>query len=176
MDDRPVARRCLLIGLGVLAGMLAAGCTGDDDDTIPPPGTATASGPIPTPAPTTTVDPDTATVDAVRRDEDRLVAAYRSVGQRRPELRILQAHHRHHVRLLGGEPSHAAPTRPRQTTRAALKWLRGLETQAAAHRRGDALAAVSGDLARVLAAMAASSAQHVVVLDALSATSRRDPA
>lgn len=170
-----MARRRFLVGLGALAaGTLAAGCTGDDDASTRPPGAATASAAAPT-----TVDPDASLVTTVRRDEGRIVAAYRGVLRQQPQLRpdldVLQAHHETHIDVLGGRTAGIPASAPAGSARAAVADLMRLEQQAVAARRDDALAARSGELARVLAAMAASSAQHAVVLDNLSTTARRGP-
>lgn len=180
MDDRPVARRRFLAAVGVVAAGLAAGCT-DDDETrrvTPTPTPTTAPPPDPTTTSTPqTVDRDTALVAAVRRDEQRLVATYRAASQRHPQLRpdveVLQAHHVAHLEVLGaGAAGAREPARGRSARQAVLD-LRRRERQAVSDRRRDALAAGSGELARVLAAMAASSAQHVVVLDGLARPARR---
>lgn len=187
MEDRPVDRRRFLVGLAGLAGMLAA-CTGDDGDATQSPGSATTSGqpttptaPTPT-APTspTAIDRDAALVDAVRRDEDRLFAAYRAAlrkhRQLRRDLAVLQGHHEAHLEVLGARPAGSDAPAATGSARQAVADLARRERAAVAGRRRDSGAATSGELARVLAAMAASSAQHVVVLDALSKNSRWDPA
>lgn len=113
------------------------------------------------------MDPDAQLVAAVVRDEQRLLNAYRSVsfhGELRRELADLSDHHRSHLQVLGAAPEAVAPTRPGLAATVQLRQLERIESGAVAQRRRDALAARSGDLARTLAAMAASSAQHVVVL------------
>jgi len=118
-------------------------------------------------------------VAAIVRDKQRLVAAYQATlsGHRdlRRDVRVLLVHHRDHLRALGATAEKS--TRPDRSgsLREALASLRQLEIDATRSLRGQALAARSGDLARVVAAMAASSAQHADLLGALAATSRRRP-
>ena len=175
----PVTRRRFVAGAGLLVAAAVTGCTDSDDPTAPaadrtlPATEATGTGQDIDP----TTPPDAADADlvaAVLQDEDRLVTAYRIHGVGRPDLRreldTLADHHRSHLRVLGGAPAQAAPTTPRVSPAVGVRRLRQLEAGAVEQRRRDAVAARSGDLARVLAAMAASSAQHVVVLERLALT------
>jgi DNA-binding NarL/FixJ family response regulator len=125
------------------------------------------------------VHPDSQLVAAVVREEQRLVVAYRTVMARhrqlRPALSVLLDHHETHLEVLGAAANGSgAPSRGR-SERAALALLRRLEADTIASLRRSAVGARSGDLARALASMAASGAQHVVVLDGLAGASRRGP-
>jgi len=175
----PVTRRRFVAGAGLLVAAAVTGCTDSDDPTAPaadrtlPATEATGTGQDIDP----TTPPDDADADlvaAVLQGEDRLVTAYRIHGVDRPDLRreleTLADHHRSHLRVLGGAPAQAAPATPRVSPAVGVRRLRQLEAGAVEQRRRDAVAARSGDLARVLAAMAASSAQHVVVLERLALT------
>ncbi|HYJ66363.1 MAG TPA: ferritin-like domain-containing protein [Nocardioidaceae bacterium] len=144
----------------------------------------------------TTADPST---DAAASADDELVAAaldeatalaalYASTLRRHPELRSQLAGARsdvdEHVEALsgatGGTDDDTATDRPvPQTPNAARRLLAAQEERATRHLRRDANRAASGDLARLLASMAASHAQHVRLLaphaDAPKASAAPDP-
>ncbi|MDO9378845.1 MAG: hypothetical protein Q7T56_08335, partial [Nocardioidaceae bacterium] len=98
-------------------------------------------------------------------------------------------HHRAHVSVLGGTPATGTPTPsgtatssspattapPPADPAAALAALGEVERAAAEARGQDATTAASGDLARMLAAMSAGQAQHVVVLGAAVRTLQAAP-
>jgi len=150
----------------VLTVGVCAGCTGDDSPsrTVRESRTATSSAPPD--------DPDTHLIATVVADEQRLVRAYAAstVGRAQIDaaLSVLADHHRSRLRILGERAADARPTRPASSPAAALGRLGRLEAGVVERRRRGALAARSGDLARILAAMAAGSAQHVVVLAELA--------
>jgi Domain of unknown function (DUF4439) len=142
--------------------ILTAGCDADGDE------------------PTTTAAPDAnddtgddALVVSALDDATALAALYTSALSRHPELRSELARLRtqvdKHVRVLSGatddSAADATPNRPApRTPNAALRLLAAQEQQTVRHRRRDADQASSGDLARLLASMAACHAQHVRVL------------
>ena len=118
-------------------------------------------------------------VAAVVRDKQRLVAAYRAQLSRFRDLgrdvRVLLVHHQEHLVVLGAAANESTRHVRSGSVREAVASLRRLEIDATRSLEGQALAARSGDLARVIASMAASSAQHADILEALAATSRRRP-
>ena len=175
-----VARRSVLIGGAVGAGLLAAGCT--------------AAGPS-SPAPTTPAPPDPLLAELA--DERRLVAGYDATIARHPALRarltaVRDDHAAHAAALVtalgpAAPPSPAAPaatasptaspgvapstgtessgggTRVPATPAAAVAVLRAAE-RAAASARGTAALTAPPDRARLLAGISASEASHVAVL------------
>jgi hypothetical protein len=164
-----VARRSVLIGGTVGAGLLLAGCTPD--------------GPS-SPAPTTAPPPDPLLAELA--DERRLVAAYDATIARYPALRArlaaVRTDHAAHAAALAtalgpaatpsttqsATPDTATPTpTPTQTVAAtvgaALGALRAAERSAAAARGTVALTAPA-DRARLLAGISASEASHLAVL------------
>lgn len=169
VDARPVARRDFL-GFVCLGVVTATGCTADE-----------SPSPSPTPGPTSSAssdpDPDLLLLSAVRRDEARLIGEYRAVisqhRQLRRDLDPLLDHHRTHLVVLGTNADRSSSpvdhngAETRRTSGAAISKLQKVEDIASYDRRHDALAAHTGELARFLAAMSASSAQHAVVLDDL---------
>jgi len=180
VTERPVTRRRFLAGATLATTTLSA-CTGKGERTVRRPSPSPLPSPSPS-APSVTAAPtdaDTMLVAAIVRDKQRLVAAYQATlsGHRslRRDIRVLLVHHRDHLDALGAAA--AKPARPDRggSLREAVAGLRRLEIDATRSLRGRALAARSGDLARVIAAMAASSAQHADLLGALAATSRRRP-
>lgn len=108
-------------------------------------------------------------LDKALGDQRRVLADCMAVRASQPELRELLApmvdHHRTHVELLGGKPSgrrsRNAPRKPAD----ALGWLRDVELKAATKRSTDAGRARAGELARILAGIAASQAQHGYLID-----------
>jgi hypothetical protein len=163
---RTSTRRAFLrrAGSTVLAAtILTAGCDADGDE------------------PATTALPDAndedtaddALVSSALDDATALAALYASVLSRHPELRSELARLRtqvdKHVRILSGAsdgteadgtPNRPAPRNPN----AARRLLAAQEDRAFRRRRGAASRTASGDLARLLASMAACHAQHVRVL------------
>ena len=171
MSDRPLTRRRFLAGTGLVATSLTAGCSGSGETVSPRPSTPVTSTPAsstPQPSP---VDPDAQLVMAVVRDQQRLVAAYRAELGRHRELRsalgALLDHHETHLDVLRAAARGSGESTPGRSVQQAVAHLRRLEADATTFLRSQANAASSGELARVLASMAASAAQHVVVLDGL---------
>jgi hypothetical protein len=116
---------------------------------------------------------DDALVTSALDDATALAALYASALTRHPELRSELADARsevdEHVQVLSGATGDAdvdaTPDRPApKTPDAARHLLAAQEERAARRRRRDAGRAASGDLARLLASMAACHAQHVRVL------------
>lgn len=94
-----------------------------------------------------------------------LIAAHPST---RPGVAVLVDQLGAHLSALGGAGSPTdQPARTSAGRTLALTRLRGAESRASADRLADCLLAGSGDLARVLASVAACHAQHVDVLDDL---------
>jgi hypothetical protein len=158
-----VGRRAALLGLA--ATLVAAGCdTGDDlgepDPTgSPSPSASTAEEPDQT--------PDEALVDDVLA---RLTAALAVLAQarrapllRQPVTQLLRSHRRH-VEVLEGEPAEPAPPGPSPDPAASLRSVRRSETDLQAALVDAAGRAESGALAKLLASMSASVAQHVALL------------
>ena len=167
-----VARRSVLIGGTVGAGLLLAGCTSDG-----PSGSA----------PTTPPPPDPLLAELV--DERRLIAAYDATIGRypalRPRLTAVRADHAAHAAALVTALGAAAPVSPSAsadgsagpsasggpsptptvaaTAGAALAALRAAERSAASARGTVALTAPAGR-ARLLAGISASEASHLAVL------------
>ena len=160
-----VARRSVLIGGTVGAGLLLAGCTSDG-----PSGAAPTAPPPPDP------------LLAELADERRLVAAYDATMARYPALRgrltAVRADHAAHAAALGqalgpaatpsASPGSASPTQTptptaAATAGAALAALRAAERSAASARGTVALTAPA-DRARLLAGISASEASHLAVL------------
>jgi hypothetical protein len=154
--------------------ILTAGCDADGDE------------------PTTTApranDDDTgdeALVTSALDDSTALAALYASALSRHRELRSdlarLRAQVDKHVRVLSGAAddtnADATPNRPApRTPNAAVQLLAAQEQRAVRRRRRDAGRASSGDLARLLASMAACHAQHVRVLAPSTALPTASPA
>jgi hypothetical protein len=168
-----VARRRVLIGGTVGAGLLLAGCTSDG-----PSGSA----------PTTPPPPDPLLAELV--DERRLIAAYDATIGRYPALRArltaVRADHAAHAAALVTALGAEAPVSPSAsvsrsagpsatggapsptpavaaTAGAALAALRAAERSAASARGTVALTAPA-DRARLLAGISASEASHLAVL------------
>jgi hypothetical protein len=169
VSPRTSTRRAFLrrAGSTVLAAtglsMLAAGCDADGDE----PATTEARG----------TDDDTSADDALVQsaldDATALAALYAAALTRHPEMRSEFADARsdvdEHVQVLSGATddtdAEVTPDRPAPPTPNAARRLLGTqEERAARRRRRDANRAASGDLARLLASMAASHAQHVRLL------------
>ena len=143
--------------------MLTAGCGAvddllDDEKQSPESGSESES-------------PDEELITAALADQERLLATCLGVRARhkstRQTLAPIVEHHREHIRVLGGEPSNQRdrsriPSAPGK----ALRALRQKEAAAAKRRASNAQQAEAGELARVLAAIAASQRQHEYVLDA----------
>jgi len=170
VDARPVTRRKLLVAASV--GLIAAaGCTGDGSPT-PAPTPGLTSGVSPEIDPGTELDPDAALLSAARRDEARVLHLIEAVLLRhrdlRPQLSPLAEHHRIHLDVLDTEVGVRRPPAVPRTAVAAVRGLQRAERRTSQLRGGEADTAQSGELARYLASMSASSAQHVVVLDALA--------
>lgn len=156
-----LGRRAFLASGGLVTAALATGCGAVDD--------FLDDGPDPASAPESESS-DERLVAAALSDQERLLATCLAVRARHGSVRAalgpLVEHHRTHVRILGGEPSHRrARSGVSSSARDALKALRGDEGGAARRRARDALRAESGELARVLAAIGASERQHEYVLD-----------
>lgn len=114
---------------------------------------------------------DTVLARAAARSAGELLAVYRATAQRHPDLRSLlrplAAHHAEHLAVLAPDAPPPVPrgTRvPRRRT-AALSALRRRERAAVRMRQSAVVDASSGDLARMLAAVVACQAQHLVLLD-----------
>ncbi|OUZ07986.1 hypothetical protein BHE97_14905 [Aeromicrobium sp. PE09-221] len=131
----------MLLAGGIAAGaVVALGATGRLDDVV------RGVGVKPRPRP---VDADISLVRAVLSDQQRVLAIARGTAGAEDIAEVLEQH----IAQLGGTPTTTAEN---GTLSAAL-------SEAADHRAGDALAATSPDVVRVLASMAAG-------LDQLSAT------
>lgn len=182
--SRP-SRRTVVTALALAPVAVASGCTLSRTPTTEPADAPTGGGPTdkatkPTVTPTVVeTNPDVALVVAARRTVVQLVAAYDATLRRhrrlRPTLATMLERHRRHADVLGG----AVTDEPRGTTgsapvpepiqvprraRLAVAALRVAEQNAQRTHLRHTRAAQSGALARVLASMAASEAQHVTLL------------
>lgn len=115
--------------------------------------------------------PAPGTVESARaaRESAALVARYDAVAAAHPSLAArlapLRAEVARHVEAFGGKPpAPAAAAGPEQSPAAALTALAAAERKLA-DRRAVALLTVPGDLARLMASVAAAGAGHVVLLN-----------
>lgn len=159
-----MSRRAFVGAAGVAIGAGLTGCTGSPVITGPRPSVTGST------ATTTVPSGDDHRVASALLDLQRLAARYTATAQvhrsLRAPLRPLRRQLAEQATVLGGtldaRPLLRTPQVP--SSGRALRALQDAERRAGAARRIDALAAVSGQLARLLAALAASHAQHVVVL------------
>jgi len=158
-EHRPPTRRELLAAAAAVAVAASpAGCATWAPDTSSRSST------------TATTDDSVIARDAARTAGE-LLAAYRATTRRHPDLRRtlepLAAHHAEHLAVLATDDLQPVRRRPRvpRARSAALASLQRRERAAAGSRRTALVAASSGDLARVLAAVVACQAQHLVLLD-----------
>lgn len=169
----PLSRRAFLGVLGTVAGTVAVGCdessttspTDTPDSSVPPAGTPRSES--------TGVDSaDAGIVAAAVATHRGLQATYRGLTRvhpsTRPQVEVLVDQLAAHLSALG-QPAAATdpPARTLRRRSRALTEVRDAEASAGSDRLADSLLAESGDLARVLASVAASHAQHVDVLDDL---------
>ncbi len=162
----PLSRRAFL---GVAGSVAAAGVVGCDESSTTPRTDAPGSG--------TPGSPDTDIVAAVVASHQALQSVYRALVRAHPSTRpqgeVLIDHLAEHLSALGepttpgGPPRRMSPRRSR-----AVASVRAAEASARRDRTADSLLAESGDLARVLASVAACHAQHVIVLDDLQRSGR----
>ena len=169
--------------MSALTALVVAGCTGDG---VPGAGsgpTATPGGGTPTRPP---VPRDVALAAAVLRGEQAMLDRVAATARRHPRLADTVAGarstHRAHVRLLreavpDGAPSRtpARPFPPGQVPRRpgpALAALARAETRLSDEGQRNAVRAESGSFARVLASMAAASAQQAARLADVAADRR----
>lgn len=176
MPARP-SRRTVLAAAVILPAAAATGCSLSG-----PGGERAATRPDEEAAGRSEVDPDVALLAQVTVATEAMVRLYREVSRRhrglRRELGPLLRAHRAHARALGdaappggdvGAPRTGAVDEIPGGRRAALRTLRRAERRSADELLGLAGEARSGTFARLLASMAAASAQHVVVLDGVQA-------
>jgi len=166
-----ISRRVLL---GAATAALLSGC---DDEPAPPPRTPGTADPDPNP-------PTGGTGGAAPADpgDDRLVAnavasgrelagAYAALVARHPDTgpptAPLREHLREHLTALGHDGGPTTQATAARTRQRAVRTVMTAERAASSARLADAVAAASGDLARALASIAASHAQHALVLEEL---------
>jgi len=164
VPDEPISRRVLL---GGAAAVLLGGC---DDEATPAP------NPAPSQTPPDEQSGDEQLVGRAARSARHLLGAYASLGVGHPDTRRttapLRAHLVEHLTAWGERP-----TDVRRRPRASRSRQRAIANVSAAERRAsdlrvaDAVAAESGELARVLASVAAAHAQHAVMLEQLERSS-----
>lgn len=163
MPGRPLSRRTAL-GSALAAPIVLAAC-----DIDPPPrasGTSSA-----TPEPPEDSDLVATVVGALVRAQAVLAAASAAVPALGPRLDPVATAHAAHLGVLVGAvpeadvPS-ASPPPVAARAGAALAAVRRSEQRLLREVRTGCLAAASGDLARVLASVAASTSQHAVALAA----------
>jgi hypothetical protein len=177
-----VSRRTAIGGAAALTALVVSGCTnGSGPRSSPsaaPPG---EQGDSPTQAPE---DPDVALAAAVLRSEQDMLDRVLATARRHPRLAAsvsgARAAHQAHVALLTrAVPGRSAtptptpaprvrPARVPASARSALASLAGAENRLSVTGRRRAGVARSGSFARVLASMAAASAQQAVHLSTLS--------
>lgn len=161
MPGRPLSRRTTL-GSVVAAPLVLAGCD------IDPPVRESVS-PAANPPPPEDSELVAAVVAAIVRAQSVLEAAMRSVPSLAARLQPVSAAHAEHLDVLVGavpegdvaEP--ASVSVPRRIM-PALAAVRRSEQRLLREVREGCLAAASGDLARVLASVAASTSQHTAAL------------
>ncbi|MDN5853980.1 MAG: hypothetical protein L0K86_14255 [Actinomycetia bacterium] len=158
---RPSLSRRTFLAAGVLAtATLASGCS-VVDDVLP-------DDAEPSQAPESESSDDQLMADALADQEQMLALCLAVRAQHKSARKVLAPlvrHHREHVRVLGGDPSsRRARSGMSSSQKKALTALRRKESTAAKQRAHDAQRAKSGELARVLAAIAASQLQHEFVL------------
>ena len=187
-DARSVVSRRAVLGLAA-GTALVSGCT--------PKGVDRRAKPQPSTSPTPQEDPDVTLAATVLGGEqailDRLTATVRRHPGLRARLSPAEATHRAHVRLLtdavphqvtpstAGTPSPTPSGSPAPAAPPVVPVRPGLALAALAREEGrlslldkrSSFAAESGAFARVLASMAASAAQHAVVLTAAAARENR---
>jgi hypothetical protein len=173
-DPLRISRRTAVGGSAAAAAIVVAGCTGDAT-----PSARRIPGHTITPAPS----PDVALAATVLTAEQRVLDMVEATARRHPALAgglsSARAAHRAHVKLLadaapdhgsaGPSPS-SSPSAPATAVpasrAAALHALAAQESRLAATDRAGAEKARSGAFARVLASMAASAQQQVVLIGA----------
>jgi len=177
-----LSRRRAVGGAAALTALVVSGCTQDG-------ASRTGSGPSATPRSETPtqgrVPPDVTLAAAVLRDEQTMLDQVAATARRHPGLAETvsgaRSTHRAHVRLLrqavpdGARPTPPRPFRPGQVPRRpgpALAALVRAETRLSADGQRNAVRAESGSFARVLASMAAASAQQAARLADVAADRR----
>jgi hypothetical protein len=168
-------------GAAALTALVVSGCTDDGDARRPPSAAATSGTPT-----TSEVPPDVALAVAVLRGEQSMLDRLAATARRHPGLTATVAGarstHRAHVRLLlravpDGTPARATarevrPSRVPRRPGPALAALARAESRLSTAGQDNAVRARSGAFARVLASMAAASAQQAERLTALAADRR----
>lgn len=161
MPGRPLSRRTAL-GSALAAPLALAACD------IDPPVRESQSSPA-TPPPPEDSELVAGVLASLVRGQSVLDAATRSVPGLVARLEPVRAAHAEHVRILIGAvpepqvPTAAVATVPTQILPALAK-VRRSEQRLLRDVREACLAAASGDLARVLASVAASTSQHSAAL------------
>lgn len=158
-----ISRRALIgtgAGLAVLAG---AGVVGDREHKLDD--LARAVGLEPRPEPSAA---DEALIMVARRDQTKLLAAMQAASTTYPSLTRtldpLAANARKQLTSLGGAVPNIHSATPPTDPRAALDSVIAIHALAEKNRSHEAIEAVSGAFAQVLASIAASLAQSIVVL------------
>ncbi|NPD06683.1 ferritin-like domain-containing protein [Nocardioides sp. zg-1308] len=160
MPRRPLTRRTT-VGSALCAPLVLAGC--DIDPPVRDGGTSAA------PAPPPDAELVAAVVGSLVRAQSVLEAATSSAPALGARLAAIGEAHAAHLDLLAGAvpgsglPSAAPPTVPSRVDRA-LGAVRRSEQRLLREAREACAVAASGDLARVLASIAASTAQHSAAL------------
>ncbi len=161
MPGRPLSRRTTL-GSALAAPLVLAACD------IDPPLRESAASPA-TPPPPEDSELVATVVAGLVRAQAVLDAAARAVPSLTARLQPLRDAHAAHVEVLmgavpdGGVPAGASATVPTRIL-PALTAVRRSERRLLREVREGCLAAASGDLARVLASIAASTSQHSAAL------------
>ncbi|QIG42424.1 hypothetical protein G5V58_06245 [Nocardioides anomalus] len=171
MPDQPLLRRRAVVtgAAGLAATVLAAGCDSGDD--ITPPAANGAASTSPSPMASASSSEPAASADETLVDEvlaqlggaiGVLAGARRTPALRAAVTPVLKAH-RAHVAALEAEPDATA------TAAGGLRVVRQSERALQAFLADAAGRAESGALARLLASMSASTAQHLTSLEAVPA-------
>jgi hypothetical protein len=174
-------RRTALVGVAAATAAVTGGCTSGDGSQgeHPAAGSPSASS---SPSATRPANPDVAlaarVLAAERQMLTRVTATVRRHRRLAPVLAGARTAHAAHVRLLASAvPAHASasatpvPTSPPVPVGrvAALRAVAHAESALGARHGGEAVAARSGSFARVLASMAAASAQQAALLTTVAA-------
>ncbi|RYB95442.1 hypothetical protein EUA93_14490 [Nocardioides oleivorans] len=165
MPGRPLSRRTT-VGAALAAPLAVPVLAGCDVD---PPAASSTGGPAPVQDPPEDAELVATVVAALVRAQSVLEAATLSVPSLGRRLEPLGAAHAAHLDVLvGAVPDADRPTAPPPTVApqivGALRAVRRSEQRLLREVRSGCLAAASGDLARVLASVAASTAQHTAAL------------
>lgn len=171
MSAEAISRRLLL---GAATAALLGGCTDGSSTTSATSASAApaaATGGSPNSARSGEVSTDLRLVERAVASGRRLVADYAGLVTAHPDVRRTTAPLRDHLveqlTALGEDVTATKPNSAARSRQQALRTIATAERSASRARLEDAGEAASGDVARILASIAASHAQHALVLEGL---------